>query len=166
MVESVLGAAGAGCRSRPGRRTLMLLRSQQEVLNTLKEARVGEFVAIGKAEGFAAGEMKMVRVHNKEILLARVGGRYYAANGRCPHMGGALWRGKLEGTVVTCPLHSSRFDLVDGRVLRWTNWSGLLLAISRIFRAPRRLTIYEVKVEGDSIMVGLEEKVVAGATGR
>ncbi len=59
--------------------------------------------------------------------------------GRCPHLRGRLWLGKLDGTVVTCPVHGSRFDLTDGHVVRWTTWSGLVLGVSNIVRAPRAL---------------------------
>ncbi len=57
---------------------------------------------------------EMTSAFNRErdsALLARVGDKYYAADNRCPHMGGKLSPGKLEGTVVTCPRHGSQFDL-------------------------------------------------------
>jgi 3-phenylpropionate/trans-cinnamate dioxygenase ferredoxin subunit len=68
-------------------------------------------------------------------------------------MGGRLAEGKLEGTVVTCPRHGSRFDLADGRVLRWTEWSGLVLAVAKVFKSPRPLEIYATRLEGDRVMV-------------
>ena len=101
----------------------------------------------------ADGTMKKVTAEGREILLARVGSIYYAAINRCPHMGGDLSRGKLEGTIVTCPRHSSQFDLANGRVVRWTTWSGPMLALGKIFKPPRPLTIYKTKVEGDKVLV-------------
>jgi 3-phenylpropionate/trans-cinnamate dioxygenase ferredoxin subunit len=117
-----------------------------------------DFVEVGKKNDVADGQLKMVTVEDREILLARVSGKYYAAYGRCPHMGGKLWLGKLNGTVVTCPRHSSRFDLTDGHVIRWTNWSGIKLALSKIVRRPRPLKTYKVKIEGDKILVAVSEK--------
>ncbi len=33
-------------------------------------------------------------------------------------MGGPLDEGKLEGKIVTCPWHGSRFSVVEGKVIR------------------------------------------------
>lgn len=68
---------------------------------------MAELVEVSKTGELAEGTMKRVSVGGREILLARVGDTYYAAGNRCPHMGGNLSRGKLEGTIVTCPLHGS-----------------------------------------------------------
>ncbi|OGO04098.1 MAG: (2Fe-2S)-binding protein [Chloroflexi bacterium RBG_13_54_9] len=97
--------------------------------------------------------MKKLSIGGHDILLARVGDRYYATANSCPHMGGNLSQGKLEGTIVTCPVHGSQFDLTNGQVIRWTDWTGLLAAVSKIVRSPRPLRTYKVQVEGDKIMV-------------
>ena len=114
---------------------------------------MGSFVEAGKTSEFEDGTRKKVLVQGHEILLARVGDRYFAADNRCPHMGGDLSKGKLEGTVVTCPRHSSRFDLKDGRVVRWMKGSGLFTAIGKALKPPRPLKTYEVKIKGDTILV-------------
>jgi 3-phenylpropionate/trans-cinnamate dioxygenase ferredoxin subunit len=97
--------------------------------------------------------MKLVSVAGRDILLARVGDKYYAAQNRCPHMSGNLSQGKLEGTIVTCPNHSSQFDLTDGHVVRWTNFKGIVLAASKLVRPPRPLPIYPTKIEGEKVLV-------------
>ena len=66
---------------------------------------------IGQVGDLKSGEMKKVNKMGHEILLARVGDTFYAAENRCRHMGGNLSAGKLEGTIVTCPLHGSQYDL-------------------------------------------------------
>ena len=68
-------------------------------------------------------------------------------------MGGNLSQGTLEGTVVTCPRHHSQFDITDGHVIRWTDWSGIKLGVGKLLRSPRPLKTYEVKIEEDKIMV-------------
>jgi len=87
---------------------------------------VSEFVKVSQADELKEGTMKEVLIQGREILLVRVGDNYYAADNRCPHMGGKLSQGKLEGTVVTCPRHGSQFDLSDGRAVRWLKGSGLV----------------------------------------
>jgi 3-phenylpropionate/trans-cinnamate dioxygenase ferredoxin subunit len=110
-------------------------------------------VEVSKTTELKDGTMTDVSVDGREILLARVGDKYYTADNRCPHMGGRLSKGKLEGTVVTCPLHGSQFDLRDGRVMRWLGGSGIFSAISRMLKSPRRLTTYNVRVEDDRVMI-------------
>jgi 3-phenylpropionate/trans-cinnamate dioxygenase ferredoxin subunit len=114
------------------------------------------FVEVASTDELMDGSMKMATVSGRDILLARVGDNYYSADNSCPHMGGNLSMGELEGTVVTCPRHHSQFDLTDGHVIRWTDWTGFKLAMGKIFRSPRPLKTYEVKVEDDKIMVNLE----------
>ncbi|MCJ7744588.1 MAG: Rieske 2Fe-2S domain-containing protein [Dehalococcoidales bacterium] len=114
---------------------------------------MGNFMPVAKTGELANGAMKEVTVQGRNMLLARVGDRYYAADGRCPHMGEVLSQGKLEGTVVTCPRHGSQFDLTDGHVVRWLKGSGLISAIGKTLKSPRPLTVYQVKVEKDDILV-------------
>jgi 3-phenylpropionate/trans-cinnamate dioxygenase ferredoxin subunit len=116
---------------------------------------MAEFMEVPGANELQSGQMKMFTVGTREILLARVGDDFYAAEGRCPHMGGRLAEGKLEKTVVTCPRHHSQFDLVDGHVVRWTDWSGLKLSMARVLKSPRPVKTYRVKVEGGKVLVGV-----------
>ena len=114
---------------------------------------MASLVEAGKTGELQEGAMKQVLVQGREVLLARVGDSYYATDNRCPHMGGKLSEGKLEGTVVTCPRHGSQFDLADGRVVRWTNWPGLISTVSKIVKSSRPIITYKVKLEGDRILV-------------
>ena len=107
----------------------------------------------GRTGELQEGTMKEVSINGHEILLAKVSNKYYAAANHCPHMGGRLSQGKLEGTVVTCPLHGSQFDLRDGQVVRWLKGAGLFSALGKVLKSPRPLAIYNVKVEGDEILV-------------
>ena len=122
-------------------------------MNTKKVIQMISLVEVSKIGELEEGTMKKLSIGGQKILLARVGDRYYAAGNSCPHMGGNLSQGKLEGSIVTCPRHGSQFDLTNGRVIRWTNWTGLVAAASKIVRSPRPLRTYKVQVEGDKIMV-------------
>ncbi len=111
------------------------------------------FVPVAKTADLKDGTMKEYKLGEKEIFVARAGDKYYAADNICPHTGGKLGQGKLEGIIVTCPRHASKFDLTDGRVVRWTDWTGIKASVSKLFRAPRPITVYPVKIEGDNILV-------------
>jgi 3-phenylpropionate/trans-cinnamate dioxygenase ferredoxin subunit len=114
---------------------------------------MAEFIDALGTKDLKDGQMTAITVQGKELLVARVVDRFYAASNICPHMGGKLARGSLKGTVVTCPRHASQFDLKDGRVVRWTNWSGFKLALSKLFRGPRPLPIYPTRVEKERVLV-------------
>lgn len=73
-----------------------------------------EPVEVFKKDELEDGAMKEVIIAGHHILIARAGDNYYAVNNHCPHMGGKLSHGQLNGTVVTCPLHGSQFDLQSG----------------------------------------------------
>lgn len=59
-----------------------------------------------------------VEVEGRLVLLHRGDGDVRALDDVCSHAGGRLSRGEVDGHTVTCPLHGTRFDLRDGRILR------------------------------------------------
>jgi nitrite reductase/ring-hydroxylating ferredoxin subunit len=75
------------------------------------------FVKVGELSEVPVGEMKMFKVGEKEYLVANVNGNFYAIGNRCTHANGDLSRGSLEGNVVTCPRHKSKFDVTTGKVI-------------------------------------------------
>ena len=121
------------------------------------------FVEVPGGYEIKSGEMKLFNVAGGEVLLARSGDNFYAANNRCPHTGGKLSEGKLEGTIVTCPLHHSQFDLTDGHVVRWTDWSGVKLSLTKVLKSPRPIKTYKVKVEGDKVFIETDKAPAATA---
>jgi nitrite reductase/ring-hydroxylating ferredoxin subunit len=62
---------------------------------------------------------KPIRVdHNgTPILLVRCVSQIYALAETCSHLGGPLSEGKLDGEIIRCPWHGSRFSIRDGRVI-------------------------------------------------
>jgi 3-phenylpropionate/trans-cinnamate dioxygenase ferredoxin component len=120
------------------------------------EARnLTEFVEVAKTNEIAEGTMKKVRGGGRELLVAHIAGRFFCSDNLCPHLGGDLSAGTLNGTVITCPMHHSRFDLSDGHMIRWTDLTGITLTVAKNQRPPRPLRIYPVKVEGDKILAAL-----------
>jgi 3-phenylpropionate/trans-cinnamate dioxygenase ferredoxin subunit len=69
------------------------------------------------------GAMQGCTVKGRKILLANVAGSFYAMDAVCSHMQGDLTKGKLEGTIVTCPVHHSQYDVTNGKVFRNVSWS-------------------------------------------
>ena len=85
------------------------------------------------------GMVKHIVVHDKPMALARVEGNYYAVNAVCPHMGGPLASGTLIGCILACPWHGWTFDVRTGL----PDHPG-----------GHSISAYEVRVEGDDVLVG------------
>lgn len=124
---------------------------------------MAHIVQVSLAGELQSGAMKMVEIEGHQVLLARVQDAYYAVDSRCPHMGGNLSQGTLQGTIVTCPRHHSQFDITDGHVVRWTDYTGVMLGVAKIFRSPRPIKTYKVSLDEERIMIDLEEPVAAAA---
>jgi 3-phenylpropionate/trans-cinnamate dioxygenase ferredoxin subunit len=113
---------------------------------------MSKFIEVAKVEELKSGTMKKVIAEGHEILLARVGDKYYAADNRCPHKKGDLSQGKLEGTIITCPVHGSQFYISDGQVVRWLR-GGLMSKLGSALKMSKTLTVYNIKVEHGKVLV-------------
>ena len=100
-----------------------------------------EWTSIGAAKDFAEGKPARAMAGEIPVMIVRLGGRLNAIAATCSHAGGPLDEGKLEGDIVTCPWHGSRFCVADGRVK-----SG-----PATFDQPA----YLVREEGDKVQVRL-----------
>ena len=67
-----------------------------------------------RAAELAPGQVQRLEIGGAEVALANVEGAFYAFNNSCPHLGGSLGDGTLDGHQVMCPLHSWLFDVRDG----------------------------------------------------
>ncbi|HYC22674.1 MAG TPA: non-heme iron oxygenase ferredoxin subunit [Candidatus Bathyarchaeia archaeon] len=78
---------------------------------------MGRYVKAAAVDEVKPGESKLVELEGKSIALFNVDGTFYALDDACPHSGGPLSEGRLQGSRVTCPWHGSIFDVTDGKVL-------------------------------------------------
>src|SRR5438876_909476 len=67
-------------------------------------------------DALAEGAGRLLTVHGVEVAVFRCQNRIHAIQNRCPHEGGALSGGTLDGGDVICPLHGYRFNLETGSV--------------------------------------------------
>jgi nitrite reductase/ring-hydroxylating ferredoxin subunit len=61
--------------------------------------------------------LRRVVVAGMPVVLLKHGEQYYAIAATCTHAGGPLDEGELQGDVVQCPWHGSRFRMRDGKAL-------------------------------------------------
>lgn len=100
------------------------------------------FVKVAQVTEIPAGTARCVHVKGKKIALFHIEGGFYAIDDTCSHAEASLSEGTIEGACVLCPLHGARFDIKTGRALSLPAW------------AP--VETYEVRVEGDDILVSVE----------
>jgi len=75
-------------------------------------------VRVGNVKEVVNNEMRVFDVAGTTVNVASALGHLYAFDDTCTHKGCSLAKGKLEGTMVTCPCHGSQFDVTSGAVLR------------------------------------------------
>ena len=101
-----------------------------------------EFANVATKKDLPKGEMQAVEINGKQILIANIENEYYAITNKCTHRGCKLSKGKLNGEVVKCPCHGSRFNVKTGEVVGGP--------------ATKSELKYEVKIEEDQIQIKLE----------
>ncbi|MFA6098301.1 MAG: Rieske 2Fe-2S domain-containing protein [Patescibacteria group bacterium] len=107
------------------------------------------FKTVVQTSEVPVGTMKRLNTGDQEILVANVGGSFYAINNKCPHMGGSLADGKLDGSIVHCPRHGSMFDVKTGK-----NVKGAKIAFVKM--KVKDTMCYPVQVSGTDVLVDIE----------
>jgi len=102
--------------------------------------RMGALVKVALVSDLAPGQGKTVERRGVAIALFNVDGTFRAIGNACCHHGGPLAEGELTGTIVACPWHGWRFDVVTGSTLR---------------NAEIGVPTYRVEVRGDEVFVEL-----------
>ncbi|MBV9359631.1 MAG: Rieske 2Fe-2S domain-containing protein [Chloroflexi bacterium] len=73
-----------------------------------------EYVTVGHVDDVPPGQVRLVVVDGRAWAVANVDGSFFAVDNNCPHNGGPLAKGALEGRVLTCPWHGWRWDVASG----------------------------------------------------
>ena len=104
---------------------------------------MNDYVAVARTSDIAPGAAKAVVVDGREIAIFNVGGTMYALDNTCPHQGGPLAEGWIDGMHVTCPWHAWTFNLTDGKMTL-----GDFASVDA----------FAVRVEGDVVLVSRTPK--------
>jgi 3-phenylpropionate/trans-cinnamate dioxygenase ferredoxin subunit len=89
-----------------------------------------------------AGEVRRVRVGERELVLVRDGNAYFVLDGRCTHKPDALLaEGLLFRGAIMCPWHGYRYDVTTGRNVH----PGDARPLARV----------PVRVDGDDLLLEL-----------
>jgi nitrite reductase/ring-hydroxylating ferredoxin subunit len=60
------------------------------------------------------GKGVLVHVNGHDVAVFRRGAEILAIGNDCPHQGGSLCDGWVEGDIVICPVHGWEFDMRTG----------------------------------------------------
>jgi nitrite reductase (NADH) small subunit/3-phenylpropionate/trans-cinnamate dioxygenase ferredoxin subunit len=71
-------------------------------------------IKVAKAADVPPGQGCVVQAGAATLALFNVEGTYYAVDNTCPHRGGPLGDGDLEGRFAICPWHGWRWDVTTG----------------------------------------------------
>jgi nitrite reductase/ring-hydroxylating ferredoxin subunit len=97
-------------------------------------------VCIGRVGDVPAGQGQVVDADGRALAVFNVGGTCYAIDNACPHRGGPLGEGDLDGTSVACPWHAWRWDVTTG---------------ASVNNPAVRVASFPVTVERDQVFVEL-----------
>lgn len=104
---------------------------------------VEQFYPVAKTSDIAPGEMRYVEVGPDEepVCLINLDGEFHALCDICTHQDASLSDGEIDGDEIECPLHGGAFEIR----------TGLPVSFPVVVPAQK----YPVKVEGDTILIGL-----------
>lgn len=77
---------------------------------------MGRFIRAASTADIPEGTGRAISLDGVEVALFHLEGRFYAIENTCPHRGGSLGAGRLEGEEVICPLHGWQFNVKTGRL--------------------------------------------------
>ena len=103
---------------------------------------------LGSYEKLKSEKKWRVILLDHPYLIAMVGENVYAIPDKCPHQDASLFQGKINGDVVTCPLHQAKFNLVTGEI---DDVSKMLY----FDFGPEKITTHKVVIDGDQLLLDL-----------
>ena len=99
---------------------------------------MSDFIKVAKKSELPSDTGHLVQVNGRDIALFLVDGKVQAVDNFCPHQGGPLAEGGLQGKEVMCPWHGWQFDVTNGVC-------G--------FNPGIKVQTFEVKEDGDDILI-------------
>ena len=99
------------------------------------------YQVVGKLDDFPDGRAVEVRIGARRIAVYRTGEQFHALKNICPHQGDLLHRVPPSEGQAVCIGHGWRFDLTTGVCVKGD--------------VGARVAVYPVRVEGETVMVGV-----------
>jgi nitrite reductase/ring-hydroxylating ferredoxin subunit len=93
---------------------------------------------VGPVRSLPPGAVTEVEAGESTYAVCNVDGKLHCLDGICPHAGGPLGQGTLNGNILVCPWHGWEFDCNTG---------------VNDFDADLRLATFPVLIHEDEIMI-------------
>ncbi len=103
---------------------------------------MSRWIPVANVADCPPGSCLELAVAGRIVAIFNVAGDFHALDGVCPHQGGPLGKGQLEGHVVTCPWHGWQFDVRNGQ---------------HQINAGLRQPLFELRVVNEQIMISVEQ---------
>lgn len=107
---------------------------------------MADFIGIARVDQIPHGSGSRFTVADKDVAVFSVDGAICVIADTCPHAGGSLGMGKLDGRIVTCPVHGMKFDVTTGCFAGTSDFG---------------VASYPAKVVDETIMVSLGPRTAA-----
>jgi nitrite reductase (NADH) small subunit len=98
------------------------------------------FVKVAPAAGIEPDSVTEVLVGDTPYAICSVGGKITALSGVCPHRGGPLGQGAINGSNVVCPWHAWEWNCATGE---------------NDMDPATKVATCEVKIEGGDIFLNI-----------
>ncbi|MCZ6676407.1 MAG: sigma 54-interacting transcriptional regulator [Candidatus Poribacteria bacterium] len=105
---------------------------------------MAEWIQVAQTSEIEPGKSKVIKLGGESVAVFNAGGKFYATANTCPHQGGPLGEGDLDGEVVTCPWHGWKYDLKTGCPL-----------------VTPAVKTYALRTDGEMIQIAVEPDVRA-----
>lgn len=95
-------------------------------------------VRVGSLSQLVIGSVMEASIGEELYAICNVDGHIHALAGTCPHRGGPLGQGAVNGRNLTCPWHAWEFDCVTG---------------ANDYDPAVRVSTFPVQISGDDILI-------------
>ena len=102
---------------------------------------MSEFQKVAQTSQIEPNKSICVDIEGQSIAIFNIDGNFYAIKNECPHAGGPLGEGDLQGEIITCPLHAWQFNVKTG--------------VSEM-NPSVKVDCISLKVEGEDILISLD----------
>ena len=96
------------------------------------------FVKVGSLSALPPGAVMEAAVGEDTYAVCNIGGELRAFEGICPHAGGPLGQGAIQGNNLVCPWHAWEYDCLTG---------------VNDYDENVKLAAFPVTVQGDDILI-------------
>lgn len=78
---------------------------------------MARWIDVANVDELIPGSCRVADVDGTAVAVFNLSGEYFAVKDACPHDGGELAKGKMDGEEIVCPRHGARFSIRTGAVL-------------------------------------------------